>query len=570
MSGEACSARIVPDMSYLVLARKYRPTNFGDVAGQDVTTGVLKGAISEGRVGHAYLFSGPRGTGKTTTARIFAKSLICEEGPSPDPCGVCERCLSTDAGSEVDIVEIDAASNTGVDNIRDLRDQAAYAPMRARYKVYIIDEVHMLSKGAFNALLKTLEEPPPHVKFLFATTEKHKVPDTILSRCQVCLLNPISEADIVGRLNVVAGLEGLSPGPGVVEELARRARGGMRDALSLFDQLLALVGSAPVLEDVERLGGESGTREIDEVLGFVETGNRAALMQALTKIDSGEAELVESLLDLVRVTLFVSLCGADHPVLGAVPSEETIARANRVSHDRLQIWLEELLYARGRLRQAQGHERLVIELALLELCREEASMPVAEMERRLLALEARLGDVSARPVATNTAAPAQSQAQVRQAAVPPAPQPSSSTPAAAPPVQSRPTAPAASPAPTPTATDSSPAKPVPTTTREIWFEVLNLLKVKQGALSELLEKRGRLDELTQTSANLHFEMASEGDRRMVTGKRNLSAITRAFKEVIGREVELNFGERVAPPPAKKDEYTQEVADMFGGFVEENK
>ena len=169
-------------MSYLVLARKYRPRTFREVIGQEAVTTLLTGAIAEGRIGHAYLFAGPRGTGKTTTARIFAKCLNCENGPTADPCGTCERCVAADEGTEVDVIELDAASHTGVDTIRELRDEVAYAPMRARRKVYIIDEVHMLSKAAFNALLKTLEEPPPHVVFLFATTEPHKVLDTILSR----------------------------------------------------------------------------------------------------------------------------------------------------------------------------------------------------------------------------------------------------------------------------------------------------------------------------------------------------------------------------------------------------
>ena len=558
-------------MSYLVLARKYRPTLFGDVAGQDVTTGILRGAIQEERVGHAYLFSGPRGTGKTTTARIFAKALNCEKGPTADPCGECERCLSTDAGSEMDIVEIDAASNRGIDSIKDLRDQVAYVPMRARFKVYIIDEVHMLTKEAFNALLKTLEEPPAHAKFLFATTEKHKVPDTILSRCQVLLLDPISEVDIVGRLTKVSELEKLKPGPGVLEELARRARGGMRDALSLFDQLLALVGDEPALEDVERLGGEGGAREIEELLALVEKGDRAGVMTAIRSVGGGESELLESLLDQIRLTLFVSVCGADHPILGSTPSEEIVGRASRLSHDRLELWLEELLHARGRLRQSQGHERLVLELALLELCRAENSIPLVELERRLLALEARLGEAPPPSSAPQSGSgPSEARATAPKA------------PASAEPVRASAPAPAPRPTPTPTsAPTSSPAPQAqptestsgtytrPVTNRDTWELVLKTLKEKHGALAELLETRGRLDELTETQALLHLELGSDADRRMVEGKRNKSALTRAFSQALGREVAIEFGSRVAVKAPEKDPFTEDVASLFGGKVEES-
>jgi DNA polymerase-3 subunit gamma/tau len=219
-------------MSYLVLARKYRPRTFSEVAGQEVVTRVLQGALRDGRIGHAYLFSGPRGTGKTSLARIFAKALNCEQGPTPEPCGRCARCSAIEAGAEVDVVEIDAASNRGIDDARALREEVAYAPMHARSKVYIVDEVHMLTREAFNALLKTLEEPPPHVVFLLATTELHKVIETIRSRCQLVTLALIKEEVIAARLVEILALEGVQPEPGVAEELARSARGSLRDALS--------------------------------------------------------------------------------------------------------------------------------------------------------------------------------------------------------------------------------------------------------------------------------------------------------------------------------------------------
>src|SRR5688572_20260791 len=198
-------------MSYLVLARKYRPRTFSEVVGQETAMRTLQGAIDESRVGHAYLFTGPRGTGKTTTARILAKALLCVRGPTPEPCLECDHCRDIESGSHVDLIEMDAASNRGIDEARDVRERVAYAPMRARFKVYIIDEVHQLTPQAFNALLKTLEEPPPHVKFLLATTELEKVIETVRSRCQIVRLSLIPEARISDHLEAVFARESVVP-----------------------------------------------------------------------------------------------------------------------------------------------------------------------------------------------------------------------------------------------------------------------------------------------------------------------------------------------------------------------
>ena len=301
-------------MSYLVLARKYRPRSFAEVAGQDVVTRTLQGAIAEDRIGHAYLFHGPRGTGKTTSARLYAKALNCAKGPIAEPCGVCERCLAFDAGTEADLIEIDAASNTGVDHVRALRDQAAYVPLSARFKVFLVDEVHMLSKAAFNALLKTLEEPPPHVKFLFATTELHKVPDTVVSRCQVLQLSPLTEELIRGRLDEVFAQEGIAAGEGVTAELARRARGGIRDALSLADQLLALVGREPTFEDMQRLAGDDSAEIVRAVIAAVLAGDKRQLLTALPEREGDEPALLDALRDHLRTAVVLALVGPDAPM----------------------------------------------------------------------------------------------------------------------------------------------------------------------------------------------------------------------------------------------------------------
>ena len=376
-------------MSYLVLARKYRPRTFAEVAGQDVVTRTLRGAIAEDRVGHAYLFFGPRGTGKTTSARLFAKALNCEEGPTDEPCGVCARCLAYDAGTEADLIEIDAASNTSVDHVRGLRDQASYVPLAARFKVFLIDEVHMLSKSAFNALLKTLEEPPPHVKFLFATTELHKVPDTVVSRCQVLRLSALSESEIQARLDEVFAAEQIEAEEGVTAQIARLARGGMRDALSLADQLLAQVGRKPRLADTERLAGEGTNEAVEAVLGAILQADPPGLLAALPAREGEEPAFLDALLGYVRTALVLALVGEDAPMAAGAASAESRARmaalAKSFGAGRVELMLQELLHARERMGPVhmRAHARLVLETTLLDLCRPEATMPVEEMCRRL-------------------------------------------------------------------------------------------------------------------------------------------------------------------------------------------
>ena len=538
-------------MSYLVLARKYRPKTFDEVIGQEVVTRVLSGALEEGRVGHAYLLAGPRGTGKTTIARCLAKCLNCEEGPTPRPCGTCERCRAADAGSEVDTIEIDAASHTGVDAIRELRDEVTYAPMRARTKVYIVDEVHMLSKPAFNALLKTLEEPPPHVVFVFATTEPHKVLDTILSRCQVLRLVPLPEDRIAARLEEVFRLEGVRPGPGVVSELARDARGGMRDALSLADKLLALAGDEPTLEDLQRLGGETGARRIEELLTCIEAGDKAGLLRLLGGSVGDEGELLARLLDALRTSVVLTHCGIEAPFVTATEEERTVAleRAGRLGPDRLELWMQELLRARERMRLLPGQEPLVLEVTLLDLCRAETSVPLAELVARLEAL----GAPDARPAQVSTgktAGPAR-----------------------------------AAPAPS--------VSPVSTTAgagrlAALWKPFLSELAGSHGALASLLEDHAgadRLDEAEDGTVVLRLGALDAGARKLIADRRNQATCSRALSHVAGRsltvrvvlpdggDVPVPAESRARPndaPPASKDEFTQEVADLFGGMIEDVK
>jgi len=242
-------------MGYIVFARKYRPQGFDDIVGQSHITTTLKNAISASRVGHAYLFAGPRGVGKTTTARILAKALNCEKGPNPEPCNQCASCKEISAGASLDILEIDGASNRGIDEIRNLRENVKFAPSGGRFRVYIVDEVHMLTLDAFNALLKTLEEPPSHAKFIFATTQAHKVPATILSRCQRFDFRRISARDIFENLKGIAGKEGLDAGDDALLLIAKHANGSLRDGQVILDQIASFSGGRIEAEDVSKMLG---------------------------------------------------------------------------------------------------------------------------------------------------------------------------------------------------------------------------------------------------------------------------------------------------------------------------
>jgi DNA polymerase-3 subunit gamma/tau len=372
---------------YTVVARRYRPQQFDDLVGQEPVARALTNAIKSGRIAHAYLFTGTRGVGKTTSARILAKALNCVHGPTPTPCGECESCNGIAAGQDVDVLEIDGASNRGIDNIRELRQNVQFRPSRSRYKIYIIDEVHQITKDAFNALLKTLEEPPPHVKFIFATTDAGKVPITILSRCQRFDFAGIAPQRIVDRLKQVLAGEGREADDDALEIVARRAAGSMRDAQSLLDQLLAFGDDRLTGDQVHQL---LGTAPDDVIAGLAAAVLAKDARQALALLDAGLArglqpgELLDQLIDYWRDLMLVGSGGTEVVGLNAPPRlrDAIVKQAGATSLDTVLAGLDVLQSARVRLR-GTTHSRVVLEMALVRLSRLDNLVSLAQLAQML-------------------------------------------------------------------------------------------------------------------------------------------------------------------------------------------
>ena len=289
-------------MSYQVFARKYRPQLFDEVLGQDAVVRTLRNAIKSERLAHAYLFVGPRGVGKTSTARIFAKALNCVKGPTEQPCGECDPCREIAAGISLDVLEIDGASNNGVEQVRELRENVRFLPTRGKFRIYLIDEVHMLSAAAFNALLKTLEEPPAHVKFFFATTEAHKLPATIISRCQRFDLQPIRDEVAAKHLLAIAKQEKVDLEPSAAEVIARAAEGGMRDAESMLDQVVSFCGDKVTEKEVLSIFGFASAEDVAALAGHVLAGDAAAALDLIAAQSAAGKDLARLLAELVALS----------------------------------------------------------------------------------------------------------------------------------------------------------------------------------------------------------------------------------------------------------------------------
>jgi DNA polymerase-3 subunit gamma/tau len=357
-------------MGYISLYRKYRSQTFDDLVGQEHITTTLKNAIERDRLAHAYLFSGPRGTGKTSAARILAKSLNCEKGPSATPCNACDVCLAVAKDSLFDVIEIDAASNRGIDDIRDLREKVRVPPIQARFKVYIIDEVHMLTKEAFNALLKTLEEPPAHVMFVMATTEPQKLPATILSRCQRFEFRRLTDIEIMDHIRSIAKKENCGIDDGALRVVVKTADGSMRDAISILDQLVSFSEGSITLEDVAKVFGMPEKQEISGFINAIFEGDVAAAFDVFNKFfDAGKSFnlfirlIMEHMRDIYLVKQRIK------PLSDALSDEDlkTLGKhAKMVSRETIVQLLSEISRVEDRIRW-ETYPRIVLEILLVSM-----------------------------------------------------------------------------------------------------------------------------------------------------------------------------------------------------------
>ena len=487
-------------VSYQVIARKWRPQRFEDVVGQQAVTQTLRNALASGRLAQAFVFAGARGVGKTTTARILARALNCVNGPTPDPCGACEACLEIAQGRDLDVLEIDAASNTGVDNVREvIISNLAVSPARDRYKVFIIDEVHQLSSHSFNALLKSVEEPPPHVVFVMATTELHKIPDTIQSRAQVYEFRTIAAAAIAGQLRRIADAEQIAVGDDALAILARHAEGSMRDAQSAFDQVLSFAGASVTAGDVASVLGLVGRDLLFDILEAVAAEDAgAAFTLAGRAVEAGYdlRILCRELAALVRAMTLVSIDPqrlADAEVVLEADRPRLKELVPRFSREDLLRSFDLLATAEAEIRQS-SQPRYTLEMALLKWIHLRRLLPIADLIGQL---EKGGSPAPAGRIAPSTSGPASPRAPAPFAARPAAPRPPAR--AAQPPARAPQPAPAAGqPAGPPAQTPGVPAGPLPA-------------DFKQRLLAEIQRQN-------KTFFNLHVATAKKievDDRRVV-------------------------------------------------------
>lgn len=534
-------------MSYRVFARKYRPKTFAEVVGQEHITRTLQNAIRQDRLAQAYLFVGPRGIGKTSTARILAKALNCQQGPTAEPCGTCPSCLEIAEGNNLDVLEIDGASNNGVDNIRDLRDNVQYTPSRGPYKIYLIDEVHMLSPGAFNALLKTLEEPPPHVKFLFATTEAQKLPATITSRCQRFDLRRIPDEKIAAHLLFIARSEGIQLEEAAAAAIARGADGGLRDAESMLDQLVAFCGQTITAADVLEVFGFTARETVAELASALLRLDLPGALRLVGEQDAQGKDLGRLLGDLIEYwrDLLVARASQSGP-------PELLEQASWATREKLLELLEHFAECEGRLRWATD-KRMQADVAIIKAVHllEQASLSdvletIAELRDGRPAPAVPRPDRASRRHSVSPPAPESTPKPAPRAPVPPA-EPQESKPA--PKLSDRPPLRAAPAASAPSAAEVPAASP-----QAVWESVSQELIVKNKMRFDWLEA-GRYQAENQGKLIVEFPESFRACAESIMWEEPQRALDAALSKALGRPVRfhpefsshLSVTEELPPP-----------------------
>lgn len=568
-------------MTYVVLARKYRPQSFDDFVGQEAIAQTLRNAVDSDRVAHAYLFSGDRGLGKTSMVRVFAKALNCEKGPTGNPCNKCASCLAIHRGDDMDVVEIDGASHRTVDEISEVLQNVKYRPSRSRFKIYIIDEVHMLSTHAFNALLKTLEEPPPHVKFFFATTEANKVLDTIKSRCQRFDFRRIPAPAIAERLGQICKAEKMKADEPALMAIARSAKGSMRDSLSLLDQLMSFCGKGITAADVQHILGLVTDEKIAGLVDAIAGGDRGQVLKefdALMGKGADVLDLLDQLTDYFRDLMVVAACKGDiELVKNKVSDAETVLRQSKLFPAETLIYMIQVLSeARRRVREGLD-ARLVGEMMLVRLAGVGDLKPLSEILRKLDAMEAAAprGNPAIAPPAGRVSAPSpraydSAQKKTTEPAV---------AEAVPPPAESEP-APEAAPKPPPAHAPGAAPLDLGGMKRQ-WGEVVNRLKSRKRSLGYFLSE-GQVESVGDDCVMVGFAPKCGTHRKMLEDRENKDLLEQCIAEVYGQRFQVKFStlaERSeapveGPPPRRanphevleKEPMVKKAVEMFGGRI----
>ena len=576
-------------MAYLVLARKYRPQTFADVIEQKQTTQTLTNAITTGRVAHALLFSGPRGTGKTTIARIMAKAMNCEQGPTPTPCNQCRSCLEITSGNAADVYEIDGASNNSVDQIRELRSNIKFMPAHSPYKIYIIDEVHMLTASAFNALLKTLEEPPPHVMFEFATTEPHKIPITILSRCQRYDLSYVPLAAIVDHLARLCTEEGFQIDNRGLELIAREAGGSIRDALSLLDQVMSCTDRQLTHDQIVDMLGITNRENLFAVSEAALSGDLSRILDLIDEMYRSGLDIKKIYADIMshfRDLLLVRL-GTDMESSSALPAHE-VDRIRTQIADRSEFHLHQILTIllnEEKTVRYSSQPKIAMEMAFIRICQLQPPLPVDTLIEKIEALKDRLltlpahsddpGEISVPLQAAKTCdVPGGT-------ALKETPQASAFSPPAAVPAEKNPENPVDSSSPSP-ATEIRPAKARVASGRnmnpaEAWQAILAIIDDEHPLLASNL-KNSTLSAVHGNKLEIDIS-GSKMVMNILTAEENISTLKKICSAFYEKEMAVRLNHKVRtkavrqPQPKKPagiHPLVMDALDIFGGDILTNK